>query len=99
MARMRGRHYCFATLIGKPNDSSPLAATFRPPRSRLSSPTAFAFLLSASLVAPAWAETPSLLGEIIKSGTLRVGLTEDYRPFSFTDASGKVEGIDVDMGK
>ena len=24
-------------------------------------------------------------------------LTEDYRPFSFADASGKVEGIDVDM--
>jgi cyclohexadienyl dehydratase len=28
---------------------------------------------------------------------LRVGLTEDYRPFSFADASGKAEGIDVDM--
>jgi cyclohexadienyl dehydratase len=26
-----------------------------------------------------------------------VGLTEDYRPFSFTAASDKVEGIDVDM--
>jgi ABC-type amino acid transport substrate-binding protein len=25
------------------------------------------------------------------------GLTEDYRPFSFAEASGKVEGIDVDM--
>jgi cyclohexadienyl dehydratase len=26
-----------------------------------------------------------------------VGLTEDYRPFSFATASDKVEGIDVDM--
>jgi ABC-type amino acid transport substrate-binding protein len=33
---------------------------------------------------------------IVGGGTLRVGLTEDYRPFSFADVSGKVEGIDVD---
>ena len=26
-----------------------------------------------------------------------MGLTEDYRPFSFAAASDKVEGIDVDM--
>ena len=26
-----------------------------------------------------------------------MGLTEEYRPFSFTAASDKVEGIDVDM--
>ena len=32
-----------------------------------------------------------------EAGILRVGLTEDYRPFSFTAASDKVEGIDVDM--
>lgn len=60
-------------------------------------PTALACLLSAGPAAPAGAETPTLLDAIAKSGTLRVGLTEDYRPFSIADASGKVEGIDVDM--
>jgi cyclohexadienyl dehydratase len=58
---------------------------------------AFAWLLSDGLAAQAQAETPSLLDAVTKSGTLRVGLTEDYRPFSIVDASGNVEGIDVDM--
>jgi cyclohexadienyl dehydratase len=53
-------------------------------------------LLLALLVGPADAET-TRLDAIVKGGSLRVGLTEDYRPFSFADASGKVEGIDVDM--
>jgi cyclohexadienyl dehydratase len=43
------------------------------------------------------APAPSMLDTIIKGGTLRVGLTQDYRPFSIADAAGKVEGIDVDM--
>jgi len=60
-------------------------------------PAAIAWLLSAGIAAPARAETPSLLDAITKSGTLRVGLTEDYRAFSIADASGTVEGIDVDM--
>ena len=49
------------------------------------------------VVGPAHAETPTHLDAIRGAGILRVGLTEDYRPFSFADASGKVEGIDVDM--
>jgi cyclohexadienyl dehydratase len=53
-------------------------------------------LLLAALIGPADAET-TRLDSIVKSGILRVGLTEDYRPFSFAEASGKVEGIDVDM--
>jgi cyclohexadienyl dehydratase len=53
-----------------------------------------AFPLSA---ASARAETPTLLDAVTKSGTLRVGLTEDYPPFSITNAAGRVEGIDVDM--
>ncbi|HET6184751.1 MAG TPA: transporter substrate-binding domain-containing protein [Acetobacteraceae bacterium] len=53
-------------------------------------------LLAAGLAA-ARADTPSLLDSIPKAGILRVGLTEDYRPFSIADSSGKVEGIDVDM--
>ena len=56
-----------------------------------------ACLLLATLVVPAHAETLTRLDAIVGGGTLRVGLTEDYRPFSFADASGKVEGIDVDM--
>jgi hypothetical protein len=56
-----------------------------------------ACLLLATLVGPANAETPTRLDAIVGAGALRVGLTEDYRPFSFADASGKVEGIDVDM--
>jgi cyclohexadienyl dehydratase len=56
-----------------------------------------ALAFSFALALPARAQTPSLLDAIAKSGTLRVGLTEDYRPFSIADASGNVEGIDVDM--
>jgi cyclohexadienyl dehydratase len=57
----------------------------------------FACALLTALVGPARAETTTRLDAIVASGTLRVGLTEDYRPFSFADASGKVEGIDMDM--
>jgi cyclohexadienyl dehydratase len=57
----------------------------------------FAYVLLATLISPpAYAET-TRLDAIVGGGALRVGLTEDYRPFSFADASGKVEGIDVDM--
>jgi cyclohexadienyl dehydratase len=56
-------------------------------------------LLLATLVGLANAQTPTRLDAILGAGVLRVGLTEDYRPFSFADASGKVEGIDVDMAK
>jgi len=40
----------------------------------------------------------SRLDEIIKRGTVRVGLTGDYAPFSlFDSATGKFRGFDVDM--
>jgi cyclohexadienyl dehydratase len=57
----------------------------------------FAYVLLSTFVGPTQAETPTRLDAIVADGILRVGLTEDYRPFSFADASGKVEGIDVDM--
>jgi cyclohexadienyl dehydratase len=60
-------------------------------------PAALACLLSVGLVTSARAEKPTLLDAITKSGTLRVGLTEDYLPFSIAEISGKIEGIDVDM--
>jgi cyclohexadienyl dehydratase len=56
-----------------------------------------ALLLCVGRGPPAWAQAPSLLDAVTRSGTLRVGLTEDYRPFSIASASGAVEGIDVDM--
>ena len=55
-----------------------------------------ACLALAALVGLANAETPTRLDAIIGAGVLRVGLTEDYRPFSFAAASDKIEGIDVD---
>ena len=58
----------------------------------------FVYVLLAALGSPAaYAETTTRLDAIVAGRTLRVGLTEDYRPFSFADASGKVEGLDVDM--
>jgi cyclohexadienyl dehydratase len=58
----------------------------------------FASVLLAALGGPAaHAETATRFDAIEGGGTLRVGLTEDYRPFSFVDPSGKIEGIDVDM--
>jgi cyclohexadienyl dehydratase len=57
----------------------------------------FACLLLVALISRANVETPTRLDAIIGAGVLRVGLTEDYRPFSFAAASDRVEGIDVDM--
>ncbi|MBR1266066.1 transporter substrate-binding domain-containing protein [Bradyrhizobium sp. AUGA SZCCT0222] len=43
---------------------------------------------------------PSRLDDIIKRGTLRVGMTGDYRPFSYLDkATSKFNGFDVDMAE
>jgi len=54
------------------------------------------FLLLLAAV-PARAQT--VLDTILARGTLRVGLTGDYRPFSIKDASGKFTGLDVDMAE
>jgi cyclohexadienyl dehydratase len=63
-----------------------------------------AFLAAVCFVgatAPAHAQQqPSRLDEIVKRGTLRVGLTGDYLPFSFLDpATSKFRGFDVDMAE
>src|SRR5687767_15805564 len=43
---------------------------------------------------------PSRLDDIIKRGTLRVGMTGDYRPFSYLDkTTSKFSGFDVDMAE
>ena len=55
-------------------------------------------LLASLAIGSAWAQTASKLDEIIARGTLRVGLTGDYRPFSLLDkGNGQYSGIDVDM--
>src|SRR3984893_1948707 len=54
------------------------------------------FLVAAS----AHAQQDSRLDEIMKRGTLRVGLTGDYLPFSSLDkASSTFRGFDVDMAE
>jgi cyclohexadienyl dehydratase len=60
----------------------------------------FVFLATIFAVAlgPAQAQQPSRLDDIIKRGTLRVGMTGDYKPFTYLDKeSGKFRGFDVDM--
>src|SRR5665213_349577 len=58
---------------------------------------AAAFFLMA---ATAFAQQPSRLDDIVKRGTLRVGLTGDYLPFSYLDgATSKYRGFDVDMAE
>ncbi len=54
------------------------------------------FLMAAS----AQAQETSRLDEIQKRGTLRVGMTGDYLPFSHLDkATSKFSGFDVDMAE
>jgi cyclohexadienyl dehydratase len=64
---------------------------------RILSCLAAAFLLVA---ASAHAQQASRLDEIIKRGSLRVGLTGDYLPFSSLDKeTSKFRGFDVDMAE
>src|ERR1700729_2740260 len=60
--------------------------------------TAF-FLLTASAHAQQTAAT-SRLDDIVRRGTLRVGMTGDYLPFTALDkATAKFRGFDVDMAE
>jgi cyclohexadienyl dehydratase len=64
----------------------------------LASLAAAFFLIAAP--AQVQAQEPSRLDEIVKRGTLRVGMTGDYLPFTSLDrASGKFHGFDVDMAE
>jgi cyclohexadienyl dehydratase len=63
---------------------------------RILSCLAAIFLVAAS----AHAQQASRLDEIVKRGTLRVGLTGDYLPFSSYDKeTSKFRGFDVDMAE
>jgi cyclohexadienyl dehydratase len=62
----------------------------------------FLACLAALLLAvtAASAEPPSRLDEIINRGTLRVGMTGDYLPFTYLDKdTQKFRGFDVDMAE
>jgi cyclohexadienyl dehydratase len=62
----------------------------------------FVFLTAifAAALGPAQAQQPSRLDDIVKRGTLRVGMTGDYKPFTYLDKeSGKFRGFDVDMAE
>lgn len=51
-----------------------------------------------ALAAPAFAEDGTQLDRIMASGTLRVGTTGDYKPFTYRDpTSGTFSGFDIDM--
>jgi cyclohexadienyl dehydratase len=55
------------------------------------------FVVTASA---AQAQQASRLDEILKRGTLRVGMTGDYLPFTYLDkATSKFRGFDVDMAE
>jgi cyclohexadienyl dehydratase len=54
-------------------------------------------LLFATLLFVTGAAAQSRLDDITARGTLRVGLTGDYQPFSQRDAAGTYTGLDVDM--
>jgi cyclohexadienyl dehydratase len=54
------------------------------------------FLVTGS----AYAQQTSRLDEIIKRGTLRIGMTGDYLPFTYFDKdTSKFRGFDVDMAE
>jgi cyclohexadienyl dehydratase len=62
----------------------------------------FLSCLAALLVAAASAQAqqPSRLDEIMSRGTLRVGMTGDYMPFTYLDKeTQKFRGFDVDMAE
>jgi cyclohexadienyl dehydratase len=64
---------------------------------RLLSCLAVALVLTANSV---HAEPASRLDDIVKRGSLRVGTTGDYLPFTFLDkATEKFRGFDVDMAE
>ena len=52
------------------------------------------------MTASAQAQQSSRLDDIVKRGTLRIGMTGDYLPFTFLDkTTGKFRGFDVDMAE
>jgi len=56
-------------------------------------------LLALLLLPPGARAESSRLDDILQRGTLRVGLTGDYRPFSAKAPDGTMAGLDVDLAQ
>jgi cyclohexadienyl dehydratase len=55
---------------------------------------------SSAVLAPAQSEEATRLDRIVGAGTLKVGTTGDYKPFTYRDpATGAVSGFDIDMAE
>jgi cyclohexadienyl dehydratase len=62
--------------------------------------TAFIGLALVLGAAPALGQEPSRLDKILQSGTIRVGTTGDYKPFTSLDKdTGKFSGFDIDLAE
>ena len=62
-------------------------------------PTLFlVFLLPLAASLAACGEESPVLERIEAAGEVRVGLTGDYKPFSWEEPEGRFEGLDADMG-
>jgi len=59
---------------------------------------ALVVLLSFALAPAASAQQASRLDDILKAGTIKIGVFTDLEPYGFLDASGKNVGYDVDIG-
>ena len=46
----------------------------------------------------AWAQSDTL-ASVKQKGKIVVGVKADYKPFGYTDPSGKIVGLEVDLGK
>jgi cyclohexadienyl dehydratase len=55
--------------------------------------------VSLSIMSPTLARVPTQdrLDAVLKSGELRVGITQDTPPLSISEPDGSVEGLDIDM--
>jgi cyclohexadienyl dehydratase len=62
-------------------------------------PRLLAVLTVALLAAPPLARAGEVLDAIHARGTLRVGMTGDYKPFDFRDPGGHYRGADVEMAQ
>ena len=56
-------------------------------------------MLLLVLLAPALGRAEATLDAIKARGTLRVGTTGDYKPFTFLNADGSYVGADIDMAR
>jgi cyclohexadienyl dehydratase len=62
--------------------------------------TLMSLLTALAVTASAYAQQPSRLDQIISRGSLRVGMTGDYLPFTYLDKeTQKFRGFDVDMAE